>query len=245
MRLEQQLGLLPLVVRAPRAASPRASGRSRHRVREQASARSSRRRPWGRPGHRREVLRPRSLAGRGAGASLRCCRSAATAAPDLPRKRASAAAPADGQRLAAARALSCARPEKPECLMTRARPDHRRRNRSSPPLPMPAPGASMACRGAGRASTWSPRPRRAGIDFVLARHETSAVIMAATEAELAGTPGRRAVHARPGRGQCGERHGACGARPRAGACCWRMASRRPSAPSPRTSTSTTRRCSRR
>ncbi len=28
-----------------------------------------------------------------------------------------------------------------------------------------------------------------GIDFVLARHETSAVIMAATEAELAGTPG--------------------------------------------------------
>uniref|UniRef100_UPI0018DFA238 thiamine pyrophosphate-binding protein n=1 Tax=Roseomonas rosulenta TaxID=2748667 RepID=UPI0018DFA238 len=28
-----------------------------------------------------------------------------------------------------------------------------------------------------------------GLDFVLARHETSAVIMAATEAELAGTPG--------------------------------------------------------
>ena len=39
-----------------------------------------------------------------------------------------------------------------------------------------------------------------GIDFVLARHETSAVIMAATEAELAGTPGAALCTRGPGVG---------------------------------------------
>ncbi len=80
-----------------------------------------------------------------------------------------------------------------------------------------------------------------GIDFVLARHETSAVIMAATEAELAGTPGAALCTRGPGVGNAanGMAHAPSTARRW---CCSRMASRRPSAPSPRTSISTTRRC---
>ena len=46
----------------------------------------------------------------------------------------------------------------------------------------------------------------AGLRFVLARGETAATIMAATYADLTGTPGRGGRHPGPGPGQRGQRH---------------------------------------